>query len=163
MGSTHTSVGPSPGGTGTRSSGSRTTQRRQSVLTSCRTSSSTPPSPATRAVDTPAAITSANPPASATPVRSLEMCIGTPPAAWTAGFQGQSVVLPGGTRFGLGAPTLAGQVAFGQFDTGTEDGIGSLDLATGRMTRVVTWSSQVSGMGWMAVELPWVVWEQGNS
>jgi len=126
-------------------------------------SCSTPPSPATRAVDTPAAITSANPPASATPVRSLEMCIGTPPAAWTAGFQGQSVVLPGGTRFGLGAPTLAGQVAFGQFDTGTEDGIGSLDLATGRMTRVVTWSSQVSGMGWMAVELPWVVWEQGNS
>src|SRR5437764_223820 len=140
MGSTHTSVGPSPGGTGTRSSGSRITQRRQSVLTSCRTSSST----------------------STTAGRSVAPR-GRLPTGLTAGFQGQGVVLPGGTRFGLGAPTLAGQVAFGQFDTGTEDGIGSLDLATGRMTRVVTWSSQVSGMGWMAVELPWVVWEQGNS
>src|SRR5438876_11636469 len=95
-------------------------------------SCSTPPSPATRAVDAPSAITSANPPASATPVRSLEMCIGTPPAAWTAGFQGQSVVLPGGTRFGLGAPTLAGQVAVRQCDTGTGDGIGRRGSATGQ-------------------------------
>jgi hypothetical protein len=129
------------------------------IAAACCVRSTTPPSPATRGVSSPAA--------TATPttnrVRSVEVCIGTPPPLWTSGFQAQSVVLPGGTRFGLGAPTLAGQVAFGQFDNASEDGIGSLDLVTGRMTRIVTWNAQVSGMGWMGVELPWLVWEQGNS
>jgi hypothetical protein len=120
---------------------------------------STPPSPSGPAVIS--APVTASP--TTNPVRSVEMCVGTPPAAWTSGFQAQSVVLPSGTRFGLGAPALAGQVAFGQFDNGSEDGIGSLDLATGRMTRIVSWTTPVSGMGWMSVELPWLVWEQGNS
>jgi hypothetical protein len=96
-------------------------------------------------------------------VKSVDVCIAQPPPTWTEAFQSHSVALPSGTRFGLGAPTISGQLAFGQFDTQSGSGIGSLDLGTGRMTRIATWDTPISGMGWMAVELPWVVWEQGNS
>src|ERR1700730_14742931 len=96
-------------------------------------------------------------------VKSIDVCIAQPPQTWADAFQSHSIVVPSGTRFGLGAPTISGQVAFGQFDTQSGSGIGSLDLSSGRMTRIVTWDKSVSGMGWMAVELPWGVWEQGNS
>ncbi|MEK6227173.1 MAG: hypothetical protein AABM40_12890 [Chloroflexota bacterium] len=121
------------------------------------TSCSTPPSlasPVPHATDVPIATAA---------VKSIDVCIALPPQTWTAGFQSHSTVLPAGTRFGLGAPTISGQVAFGQFDTQSGSGIGSVDLTSGRMTRIATWDTQMSGMGWMAVELPWVVWEQGNS
>ena len=124
---------------------------------SCSTPPTTSRGPAASAPG-PTAVT-----ATSNALRSVEACIGPAPALWTAGFQAQSVLLPGGMRFGLGAPTLGGQIAFGQFNTGSESGIGSIDLGTGRFSRIVTWNSQASGMGWMAVELPWLVWEQGNS
>jgi hypothetical protein len=120
-------------------------------------SCSTPPSlpsPAPGATGAPTATAQA---------KSIDVCIAQAPEAWTQAFQARSVVLPSGTRFGLGAPTISGQIAFGQFDTASGSGIGSLDLASGRMTKIATWDTPVSGMGWMAVELPWVVWEQGNS
>ena len=123
-------------------------------------SCSTPPASRIPAPSVPVPSASAT---TSTVSRSVDACIGSAPAAWAAGFQAQSILLPSGMRFGLGAPTLGGQIAFGQFDTGTESGIGSLDLGTGRFTRIVTWNAQASGMGWMAVDLPWVVWEQGNS
>jgi len=96
-------------------------------------------------------------------VTSLNVCITDQPETWTTGFQSHSFVLPDGMRFGLGAPTLAGRLAFGQFGSSAGSGIGSVDLSTGRMTPIVTYEPGASGMGWMAVELPWVVWEQGNS
>jgi hypothetical protein len=127
------------------------------VIAAWSTACSTPPSvasPLARATDTPIATAA---------VKNIDVCIAQPPQTWTDAFQSHSVVLPTGTRFGLGAPTISGQVAFGQFDTQSASGIGSLDLSNGRMTRIATWDTRVSGMGWMAVDLPWVVWEQGNS
>ena len=124
-------------------------------------SCSTPP--AAQAPATSARVVATASPKPTTAVTKVDACIGAAPPTWTAGFQAQSVLLPSGMRFGLGAPTLGGQMAFGQFDTGTESGIGSLDLGTGRFSRIVTWNAQTGGMGWMAVELPWVVWEQSNS
>jgi hypothetical protein len=45
----------------------------------------------------------------------------------------------------------------------SESGIGALDLSTGRLSKISPYARGVSGMGWMSVDLPWIVWEQGNS
>src|SRR5579859_2377553 len=92
---------------------------------------------------------------------AIRVCFGTPPRAWATALRARVVTTPGGVRFGLGA--LSGSTAFGQFNSVRSNGIGKLDLATGRLTTIHSYGPGVSGSGWMAADPPWVVWEQLDS
>jgi hypothetical protein len=89
------------------------------------------------------------------------VCFGAPPTGWTAALHASTVTPPPGVVFGLGA--VAGDLGYGQFTSGAESGVGELDLTSGKLTRIATYAPGVSGLGALAVELPWVVWEQLDS
>ena len=42
-------------------------------------------------------------------------------------------------------------------------GIGLLDMTTGRLTTISRYAGPMGGMGAMAIEAPWVVWEEADS
>ncbi|HJP72724.1 MAG TPA: hypothetical protein VJ914_00565 [Pseudonocardiaceae bacterium] len=100
------------------------------------------------------------PPAPAA-VASVRACFGATPSNWADRFAAHLTTLPSGMTFGLNA--IADDTAFGQFDAPTGDGIGALDLSTGRLTEIERFGANVGGVGAMAVQSPWVVWEQLDS
>lgn len=54
-------------------------------------------------------------------------------------------------------------MVFGMYRSKSAQGIASVDLATGRYARVMSFSLESSGLGWIVSELPWIVWEWGDS
>jgi hypothetical protein len=68
---------------------------------------------------------------------------------------------PAGTYFGPGG--ILGGAAVGQYNSASETGIGRLDMTTGRLTTVARLPGSAGGMGAMAVDPPWVVWEELDS
>jgi len=94
-------------------------------------------------------------------VASRLVCLGDIPPQWASTLHdGGSISLPD-TMLGLG--TVAGTKAFGQHRTSVDSGIGALDLTNGRFQKISTFDADVGGMGAIAVEQPWVVWEQLDS
>lgn len=102
---------------------------------------------------TPPAPTSAPPPTRA--------CFGGTPPSWAAAFATHRTTLPAGVTFGLDA--LAGGIAFGQFDAPSGNGVGAVDLTNGQLRPITLFGGNIGGVGTIAVELPWVVWEQLDS
>jgi hypothetical protein len=91
----------------------------------------------------------------------VDACFGQTPKDWAAALDSSAVSLPDGVRFGVGA--LAGDSMFGQFNSTSGNGIAELDMKTGRLTEILSFGADVSGMGGMAVDLPWLIWEQLDS
>jgi hypothetical protein len=89
------------------------------------------------------------------------VCLGPTPTDWAAALHANTVSLPAGVAFGVSA--VAGDLGFGQFDMDSGRGVGELDLKSGRLTKIATYAPGLSGLGAVAVELPWVVWEQLDS
>jgi hypothetical protein len=118
--------------------------------------STPPPRPATV---NPGTASHASAPAPAGPY--LKACFGTVPADWTRALRSRSVTSPAGIAFGPGA--VAAGAAFGQFSSATASGIGRLDLTTGKLTRISLYGPGAGGMGAIAVDAPWLVWEQLDS
>lgn len=84
------------------------------------------------------------------------------PAAWLTTFAG-GTTMPEGMRFGLGNPAVVGTVVYGQYNTANSSGIARLDLANGRVEKVVNFAPGVSGTNSIAVSPPWLTWTLGNS
>ena len=68
---------------------------------------------------------------------------------------------PDGVQFAAGVPTNG--VVFGQFNSRSSSGVGSLRLGDGQLTTIAPYRANTSGLYAIAVELPWVVWTQGES
>jgi len=98
------------------------------------------------------------PPETATPVA---VCFGVMPSYWARALHARSVTTAKGVRFGPGG--IAGGAAIGQFNSAAESGIGRLDFTTGRLTTIYRFPPGIGGMGAMAVDPPWVVWEELDS
>jgi hypothetical protein len=98
------------------------------------------------------------------PVRSATaapVCFGAMPTDWTRALNARSVTSPAGTYFGPGG--VADGAAIGQFNSAVSSGIGLLDMITGRLTTIARFPGPMGGMGAMAVDPPWVVWEELDS
>jgi hypothetical protein len=89
------------------------------------------------------------------------VCFGATPADWTRALHARSVISPAGTYFGPGG--ILGGAAIGQFNSASESGIGRLDMTTGRLTTIAQFPGAAGGVGAMAVDPPWVVWEELDS
>ena len=96
-------------------------------------------------------------------VSTIRICIGPIPEAWNSAFKSESVVTPTGVSFSLANQGLTSDVAFGQFRTDSDTGIGSINLRTGSLVKLTHFPAGVSGTGWMAVDGSWLVWEQSDS
>jgi hypothetical protein len=97
-----------------------------------------------------------------TPGRPAKACFGPTPRDWTAALaRVRSVTAPAGVR--VDVATVAGDTAYGQYMSAAGLGIGSLDLLTGRMTRITGYGPDTAGVGSMAADPPWLVWEQLDS
>lgn len=101
------------------------------------------------------------PPAAPATVGPQTVCLGRAPASWTAALERTAITLPDGVTFGIGAVDAG--IALGQYDTGHARGVGYVDLVSGQLVVISTYASGVSGLGGLAVERPWVVWEQLES
>lgn len=121
--------------------------------TSCSTPR-VPPATASQDVSSSAPL----PPESATPV---PVCFGAIPGGWARALHARSVTTPRGVRFGPGG--IAGGAAIGEFNSAAANGIGRLDFATGGLTTISRFPPGIGGMGAMAVDPPWVVWEELDS
>lgn len=104
---------------------------------------------------------STQPPADPVEAASKVPCYGPVPASWTTLLGRQSVTTPAKVAFTVDA--VAGAVAFGQYESVAGSGVGALDLSTGKLTKISTYAGAIGGVGAMAVESPWVVWEQLDS
>jgi hypothetical protein len=103
---------------------------------------------------------SASAAASATSTDPAAACFGAIPQAWATRFSARQVS-SATVDFGVGAE--ADGLAFGQYKKGQAQGIGEIDLGTGRLNVISTYAGHVSGLGTISVDLPWVVWEQADS
>ena len=83
------------------------------------------------------------------------------PGGWARALSARSVVTPRGVRFGPGG--IADGAAIGEFNSAGESGIGRLDFTTGRLTTLSGFPPGIGGVGAMAVDPPWVVWEELDS
>jgi hypothetical protein len=83
------------------------------------------------------------------------------PGDWARALRARSVTTPSGVRFGPGG--IAGDAAIGEFNSAADSGIGRLDFTTGALTTISMFPPRIGGMGAMAVDPPWVVWEELDS
>jgi len=127
------------------------------VLAMWGTSCSTPPRPP----GTPSTGTAPSPPVSSAGITPLPVCFGPMPVAWVRALRARRVTTPGGVRFGPGG--IIGGAAIGEFDSAADSGIGKLDFTSGRLTTIFRFPPGTGGMGAMAVEAPWVIWEELDS
>ncbi len=101
-----------------------------------------------------------SPPAAAR-ASSATVCFGQMPPTWSDTLRHNSVRL--GVGQSLGASAVDGDLAFGQLDDASGRGVGYVDLTSGRATRIFPYAAGVSGLGSLAVDRPWVVWEELDS
>lgn len=91
----------------------------------------------------------------------MPVCFGAMPGDWTQALRARSVTTPSGVRFGPGG--IADGAAIGEFNSATGSGIGRLDFTTGKLSTISRFAPRIGGMGAMAVDRPWVVWEELDS
>ena len=91
----------------------------------------------------------------------MPVCFGAMPGDWTRALHARSVTTPRGVRFGPGG--IAGGDVIGEFNSAAGSGISRLDLTTGKLTTISRFPPGIGGMGAMAVDSPWVVWEELDS
>jgi hypothetical protein len=103
---------------------------------------------------------------SAPPAQQWQGCFGSaPPASWAAAFRANTVNLTGLSTFDVLAVSQG--VAVVQAYGKPPYTLWMVDLASGRSTRIATLDMTAAGTGagasWLSVDLPWVVWTQGDS
>ncbi|HZU18210.1 MAG TPA: hypothetical protein VFD01_16615 [Candidatus Dormibacteraeota bacterium] len=95
--------------------------------------------------------------------QSVRTCFVAPPERWTELLDRRAVALPPGLSFGVGAVGTGGTEVYGQLRSPAGEGVAELDLGSGRLTSIASYPPGASGLGWMAAEFPWLVWEEGDS
>ena len=100
-------------------------------------------------------------PSSASASSPAAVCFGTVPDAWRQALRAHSVPVPAGVTFVAGG--TAGNSAIGQFYAPAANSIGQVDMTTGKVTTIARQPSGIGGMGAMASDPPWVVWEELDS
>lgn len=93
-------------------------------------------------------------------IKELQACFGALPAQSRAAFDAHSFTTTGGLDFGPLAVTKG--LVIGQLNTNPKS-LAEIDLASGRMTRIASLDPKAAGTGWLSADLPWVVWQQGDS
>ena len=91
-----------------------------------------------------------------------EMCFNAPPADWAAAMS-KSVATLDGINFGPSAVDDQGGVAYGYFQSASQQGIAAVDLNSGKMSVVSLMSPSESGVAWMSYADGWLAWAQGES
>jgi hypothetical protein len=97
----------------------------------------------------------APPPAPPPPDAPSKLCFERAPSGWTATATATTTV-----EGSFGVHGIEGDVVFGQ-TTGT--GVTAVDLGSGKAEILARYEKGVSGLGALAAQGPWVVWEQLNS
>ena len=91
------------------------------------------------------------------------MCLGPLPQDWEDAFKTKSSLLPQGTDFGLTAAGVGRSQVFGLLRSAAGIGVGSIDLASGVLTKLSQFGQHSGGLGWITFEAPWLVWQQLDS
>jgi len=101
-------------------------------------------------------------PSSPTPSGPTELCFNAPPADWVAAMS-NSVATLNGINFGPSAVDAERGIAYGYFQSASQQGIAAVDLTTGKMSVVSLMSPSESGVAWMSYADGWLAWAQGES
>jgi hypothetical protein len=91
----------------------------------------------------------------------VAVCFGTVPDNWRLALRAHSVPVPAGVTFVAGGTVR--DSAVGQLYAGGGNSIGRVDMTTGKVTTIARQPSGIGGMGAMASDPPWVVWEELDS
>jgi hypothetical protein len=83
------------------------------------------------------------------------------PENWAAGFTRHTVTLQAGGTFTVAAQ--AGSAAYGQLTSPAGNAIVEADLTTGKLRTIAPVAADAGGLGSMAIDPPWIVWEQLDS
>jgi hypothetical protein len=126
------------------------------VLAMCGSACSAPSQPATAGQRTSAQARVSS--AGAAPV---SVCFGAMPADWARALHARTVTTAKGVTFAVGA--VAGSIAYGALNSAAQSGIAKLDFRTRRLTMISRFPPRAGGMGAMAIDPPWLVWEQTDS
>lgn len=102
--------------------------------------------------------------AASSAIRAVHSCLASStPSTWRAllGVPG----LPPQKGLDLSPLAVAGHFAFGQVYSGSSSqlAIGEGNLLTGQVTEVAPLPVDASGLGAVGADLPWIVWEEGDS
>jgi hypothetical protein len=94
--------------------------------------------------------------------RTVDVCLGALPAEWSSALARNTIQLPS-VLFNAWAVDSAHDVAYGDYQTSSRQGVASVDLHTGRLRELTVMSAQAAGVGWMSFSDPWLAWEQTES
>ncbi len=94
---------------------------------------------------------------------TVASCIGSMPPAWMSRFQAGGMVLPQGVGFSSGV--VQGNLVFGQETESTSVGLwlAQVNFTTGQLSHISPLPSGAAGVDAIAADLPWVVWQEGDS
>ncbi len=115
------------------------------------------------------AISCSTPPSSSQPtastsssIRSVNICLTDIPGEWSQALSNNAVVLSS-ILFSPDAIAPADNVAFGYFQSESQQGVAQLDLHTGQIRVLSVMSPRASGVVSMSYSNPWLAWVQGES
>ena len=87
-------------------------------------------------------------------------CLAGAPPGWASALDGGRTLPPG---VGFTVAAYAGGSAFGQLTGPGGTAVAGLDLATGRLTSIAAVAPGAGGLGALAADARWLVWEQLDS
>jgi hypothetical protein len=90
------------------------------------------------------------------------MCFNAAPADWLAAMS-KSVATLDGVNFGPSSVDDQRNIAYGYFQTASQQGIAAVDLSTRKMNVVSVMTPSESGVAWMSYGDDWLAWAQGES
>jgi hypothetical protein len=99
---------------------------------------------------------------SATPSGPTAMCFNAPPADWVAAMS-KSVATLDGVNFAPSAVDGEAGIAYGYFQSASQQGIAAVDLRTGKLSVISVMTPSESGVTWMSFGDGWLAWAQGES
>jgi len=97
-------------------------------------------------------------------IRRVASCLtNTTPANWRALLSAPA--LPPQSGFDLGPLAVSGHFAFGQVfsSSSSQLAMGEGNLLTGQISDIAPLPPNAAGLGAVAADLPWVVWQEGDS
>ena len=92
----------------------------------------------------------------------MTICLTDIPGEWAQVLSNNAVVLPS-TVFSPQAINITDNVAFGYFQSPSQQGVAQLDLHTGQLRVLSVMAPKASGVAWMSYSDPWLAWAQGES
>jgi hypothetical protein len=93
--------------------------------------------------------------------RLFTICTASIPSDWATALSRSSVAVP--FTFSPAALDPVGDIAYGYFQSGAEQGVVAVNLANGQYNLLYRMPANASGVGWMTFSDPWLAWEQGDA